>query len=576
MRSHGTVRLGKPADRLLESSIVRTLGRFNLPLFAALCSMLTVAASDLRFTEGAREAGLNFQRSSGTPEKKFIIESMSGGVALFDYNGDGRLDIYFVNGNSLEGLRSGSRTATSSLFRNKGDGTFEDVTKTAGAPGGRWDMGAVAADIDNDGDPDLFVTGYRENHLYENRGDGTFADITAAAGLESGLWSTGAAFGDFDNDGLLDLAVARYVEFDIENPPKRSALCRYRGIDVQCGPRGLPGQRDALYRNVGNRQFRDVSQETGFLTQSRYYGLGISWADYDNDGDADIFVANDSCPNFLFRNDSGRFSEVAMETGIALDEDGNEQAGMGINFGDPDNDGWLDVVQTNFSDDKNTLYSNQQGFFLDSSYRWGIGEISWQYLSWGTFFFDADLDGLVDLFVVNGHVYPEVDKLQIGTRYRQREFLFQNVRGQTFKEVGEEAGITGIHNGRGAAYGDLDNDGRLDIVVNRLDDSPALYWNRTPVADRSWIGLDLRGRISNRDAVGARVTLTTSAGKRTAEITAGASYLSQNDRRIVFGLGSAQPTSIEIRWPSGLVQQVGEWTIGSYNLVVEPQPVNRD
>ncbi|HSR52222.1 MAG TPA: CRTAC1 family protein [Acidobacteriota bacterium] len=527
-----------------------------------------------RFQEGAAGAGLTFAHVSGGAEKKYILESMSGGVALFDYDGDGWVDIYLVNGGRWDDVLQQRRSVRNALFRNRGDGTFEDVTEKAGVPGSLWDMGAVAADIDNDGDPDLYVTSFGPNKLYRNRGDGTFEDISKSSGTDEQRWSSAAAFGDYDGDGRLDLAVVNYVEFDPSNPPERTPLCRYRGIDVQCGPRGLPGHGDVLYRNLGDGRFQDVTESAGLALETRYYGLAASWTDYDNDADLDLLVANDSCPNYLFRNDGqGRFSEVAMQSGVALNEDGNEQAGMGLALGDPDGDGWIDFLQTNFSDDKNTLYANQKGFFLDASYRWNVAEVAWQYLSWGTFFFDADLDGYPDLFVANGHVYPEVEEYQIGTSYKQRDFLFHNLDGKRFEEVGQASGISAVENSRGAAVGDLDNDGRPDIVVNRLDAAPALYWNRSSLEGRNWIGLRLQGTASNRDAVGARLRLYAGGRVQTREVSAGGSYLSSHDPRLIFGLGSAgKIEKLEIRWPSGQSQTLSSLNVNTYQTLTEPTP----
>ncbi|HSR66776.1 MAG TPA: CRTAC1 family protein [Acidobacteriota bacterium] len=542
-------------------------------LAGALAGVLAAQPAPFRFEEGAAPAGLTFQHVSGSPEKQYILESMSGGVALFDYDGDGWLDIYLVNGGRWEEVLQGRRTVRNALYRNRGDGTFQDVTERAGVPGSLWDMGAVAADFDNDGDQDLYVTSFGPNKLYRNRGDGTFEDISESSGTADPRWSSAAAFGDYDGDGRLDLAVVNYVVFDPSDPPQRTALCKYRGIDVQCGPRGLPGHPDVLYRNLGGGRFQDVTDSAGLGLDSRYYGLGASWTDYDNDGDADLLVANDSCPNFLFRNEGGgRFQEVAMLAGMALNEDGNEQAGMGLALGDPDGDGWIDFLQTNFSDDKNTLYLNQKGFFQDASYRWNVAEIAWQYLSWGTFFFDADLDGFPDLFVANGHVYPEVDRYQIGTAYKQRDFLFRNLEGKRFEEVGLDSGIQAVENSRGAAWGDLDNDGRPDIVVNRLDSAPALYWNRTPLDGRNWIGLRLRGTASNRDGVGARLRLHAGGRAQTREASAGGSYLSSHDPRLLFGLGSApEIEKLEIRWPSGRTQTVTDLKLNAYQTLQEPE-----
>ena len=517
----------------------------------------------VHFRDGTGPAGLAFLHVSGSKEKTYILESMSGGVAVFDYDSDGWMDIYLVNGSTMEDLVRDRRRVRNALFRNNRDGTFRDVTEAAGVSGGKWDMGAVAGDIDNDGDPDLFVTGFGANTLYRNNGDGTFRDVTSESGLGDGLWSTGAALADYDRDGWLDLAVVRYVMFHPLKPPERTPLCTYRGLEVQCGPRGLPGTEDSLFRNLGKGKFEDVSSNVG-IRRHRYYGLGCLWTDYDNDGDPDLFVANDSWPNFLFRNDGGRFTEIAMESGVALNEDGNEQAGMGVDAADLDSSGFFELVQTNFSDDKNTLYRNEGGFFSDASYEWNIGEVSWQYLGWAAIFLDANLDGYMDLFISNGHVYPQVDNYQIGTSFRQRDFFFLNQSGRKFQEVGQESGITALRSSRGAAVGDLNNDGRPDLVINHLDEAPILYWNETPMQGKHWIGLDLH-LASGGAAVGARVTVHLADRALTREVRAGSSYLSQNDHRLLFGLGQQTPQKIEIRWPSGATRVVSEWKLDAYN-----------
>ncbi len=541
-----------------------------------LLSLSVVQASSesgsIEFREGAAAAGIEFHFVSGSPGKPFIIESISGGVALLDYDNDGWLDIYLVNGNTVDEFLNKERSVRNALYRNQGDGTFLDVTLQAGVPGGPWDMGAVAADVDNDGYQDLFLTGFDRNTLFRNNGDGSFSDITASSGLTDKRWAAGAAFGDYDEDGLLDLYVARYVEFDPHHPPPPTPkFCSYRGISVQCGPRGMPGAEDSLYKNLGGGRFRDVSREAGILTGSTYYGLGCIWFDYDDDGDQDIFVANDSCPNFLFRNEKGRFVEVAMESGVALGENGNEQDGMGIAVGDVNRDGRLDLVQTNFSEDNNTLYVNRGSFFTDSSYRWGLGETTWQYLGWGTFFFDADLDGWLDLFIANGHVYPQVDDYQLGMSLRQRDLLFRNEEGRRLVEVGRKAGLTTLQNTRGAAVGDLDNDGKPDMVVNHMDSSAALYWNHTPTGGRHWIGFELTGSVSNRDAVGARVTVSAGGLQQVAVVRSGSSYLSHNDQRLLFGTGNHKIEEVVIRWPSGMIQTLKDWKLDTYNQVTEPR-----
>jgi len=510
-----------------------------------------------RFEDVAQRSGIQFTLTSGSPAKSYILESMSGGVGFIDYNNDGWIDIYLVNGSTLEAERQKNNQATDHLYRNNGDGTFSDVTEQAGIRENRWGMGVCAGDVNNDGFDDLYITNYGPNTLYLNNGDGTFRDFSKESGTDDLSWSSSCAFGDYDQDGDLDLYVSNYLEFDVNNVPKDSPLCRYRGLKVQCGPRGLIPAAARFFENQGNGKFVDATAKSGIGNAPKYYGLGVVWGDYDNDGDLDIFVANDSTPNFLFRNNGNKtFTEVALKAGTALSEDGREQASMGVDLGDYDNDGDLDLIVTNFSEDYNTLYRNDgNGSFTDVTYSAGIGEIAWPYLGWGTQFVDFDLDGFLDLVVANGHVYPEVDKQELGTSYRQRNFLFKNLGNGKFADVGRLAGegFKQVRCSRGLAVGDVNNDGRPDILISNLDEPPSLLLNRG--TSGNWILLKLRGTKSNRSAIGARVTLRAGARTQIREVRSGGSYQSQSDLRVHFGLGPYKRIDeIRIRWPTGRLQ----------------------
>lgn len=525
------------------------------PFFIALLHLLLTLTP--QFENVTQRSGIDFKLTSGTLSKTYILESMSGGVGLIDYDNDGWLDIYLVNGSTLEAERRQNNPATNRLYRNNRNGTFTDVTEKAGVGDHHWGMGVCAGDVNNDGFEDLYVTNFGPNVLYLNNGDGTFRDISKESGTDDGSWSSSTAFGDYDRDGDLDLYVANYLEFDVKNPPADSPLCRYRGIKVQCGPRGLVPTPDRFYENQGDGRFVDRTRASGVADVNPYYGLGVVWGDYDNDGDPDIFVANDSTPNFLFQNRGDKtFSEVALAAGVALSEDGREQACMGVDFGDYDNDGNLDLITTNFSEDYNTLYRNDgNGTFTDVSYKAGVAEVSWSYLGWGTQFVDFDLDGFLDLVVANGHVYPEVDAHELGTTYRQRNLLFRNLRDGRFKEIGQRSGpgFAEVYSSRGLAVGDINNDGRMDLLVANLDHPPSLLLNQT--ASGNWILLKLNGKKSNRSAIGTRVTVRTGTSRQIREIKSGGSYQSQSDLRLHFGLGLHQRIEeIIIRWPSGHLQ----------------------
>jgi hypothetical protein len=531
---------------------------FVVPLFSNGRLGLPVLAPGPWFIDIATKSGLAaFRDVCGGPAKDYLVETLGSGVALFDYNNDGLLDIFLVNGSSFEILANPSLPRSSSrLFRNNGDGTFTDVTKESGLLNEGWGVGVTVGDYDNDGYRDVFITNFGTNALFHNNGDGTFTNVTKEAGLEGGNWSTGCAWGDYDRDGRLDLYVARYVDFEKGRMPTPGAntYCNYRGVPVACGPRGLPGLPDLFYHNEGNGKFREVSMDTGVRDTIRGYGLGVTWFDFDNDGWPDIFVANDSMPNYLWRNKrNGTFEEVAMEAGCALSGDGRAQSNMGIAVGDYDNDGWLDLLVTHFSEDYNTLYHNDHGQFEDVTYQAGLGTVRYTQLAWGTGFLDFDNDGWKELFVANGHIYPQAD--QAGNHYFQENQLFRNLRDGRFSLIpAQESGFAEAHSSRGAAFGDLRGDGRIDIVVNNIDSQPSLYeLARTPSG--RWVRFRLVGVTCNRDAIGARVSVTAGGLTQIDEVRSADSFVSSSDVRLHFGVANAALIDkVEIRWPDGSVQ----------------------
>jgi hypothetical protein len=509
----------------------------------------------VHFEDVARQAGLGFRHVSGD-EKAYILEVTGSGVAIFDYDNDNRPDVFLVNASRFQ-FAEGEKPPTSRLFRNLGNLRFEDVTATAGLARAGWGQGACAGDYDNDGRLDLFVTYYGPNVLYRNNGDGAFRDVTAEAGLPTAgdRWATGCAFFDYDRDGKLDLAVANYLRFERSRIPKpgENQFCVYKGLPVMCGPRGLPGGVNVLYHNEGGGKFRDVSQASGFDKPAGYYGFSVLPGDYDNDGFPDVYIACDSTPSILLRNNgNGTFTDIGVLSGAAFNEDGQEQAGMGVAVADYDNDGWLDLVKTNFSDDTPTLYrNNRDGTFTDVTYRAGLG-VSNRFLGWGVGFVDLDHDGWKDLLMVNGHVYPAIDRLGAQSPYRQERNVYWNLRNGAFLDISAQAGpaILDRRSSRGAAFGDLDNDGALEVVINNMDEEASLLVNRGE--KKNWLRVRTRGTRSNRDGIGARVTVAAGDRRMTDEVRSGASYLSHNDLRLHFGLGEAkQAESIEVRWPSG-------------------------
>ncbi len=510
------------------------------------------------FVDIAAEAGLTAETIIGsTKSKEFILETTGGGVALFDYDNDGWLDVFLVNGSRLEGFKPGSEP-TNHLFRNNRDGTFTDVTDKAGLVHHGWGQGACVGDYDGDGNSDLFVTYCGHNILYHNNGDGTFTDITRKSGLwtSENQWSTGAAFLDYDRDGRLDLFVLHYVAYEdaIRYSHGRGQNCTWRGLQVMCGPRGLRGTPNTLYRNNGDGTFTDMSKEAGILKAGYHYGFTPLVLDYDNDGWPDIYVANDSSSSLLFHNNrDGTFSEVGVLAGVAYNEDGREQAGMGVSAGDYDNDGWLDLVKTNFSDDTSTLYRNQgDGTFNDVTFAAGLGSNT-RYLGWGTSFVDIDNDGWTDIFIANGHVYPEVDTAPLDSSYEERKILYLNKGDGTFEDVSLRAGpgILIKKSARGAAFGDLFNTGQINIVINNMNDTPNVLHNFAPTPNHA-LSIGLVGVQSNRSAIGARVTVQVGSRRMIGDVRSGGSFCSQNDLRLHFGLGtSAQADRVEIQWPSG-------------------------
>jgi enediyne biosynthesis protein E4 len=513
------------------------------------------------FVEKGEEAGLHAVMVSGDPvEKRFLIESVGGGLAVIDYNNDGWMDLYVPNGGTIESSRSGKGDQyPGALYRNNRDGTFTDVTRAAGVVNHYWGKGALAFDFNNDGWQDLYLVNLGPNILYQNNRDGTFTDVTAKAGVGDPRWSAAAAAADYDLDGDLDLFVANYLDYDLDHLPISGKFCSYRGIPVACGPRGLKGAGDSLYRNNGDGTFTDVSEQAGVSDKDGFYGLATAWGDYDNDGYPDLYVANDTTPNYLYHNNrNGTFTEVGARVGVAYSEDGREQAGMGVGFEDYNNDGWLDIVVTNFSDDTTTLYRNSgKGFFTDASVNSGIAD-SYRDLSWGTGFFDFNNDGFKDLFIASGHIFPQVDRYRLRISYRQQNKLYLNNGGENFFNVTSLAGpgFQPMKSYRGAVFGDFNNDGAIDVAVVALDDRPSLLMNQG-VSRNHWTLIKLVGTKSNRLGVGARVTVATEGLTQTRELKAGDSFASCSDPRAHFGLGKAKEiTELTVRWPSGKVTSV--------------------
>ncbi len=523
------------------------------------------------------KTGITFQHASD-PAKKYIIESMSGGVILIDYDRDGWPDIYFTNAPSVAMALKGEKSP-GALYHNNHDGTFTDVTEKAGVGTPCMAMGGAVGDYDNDGWPDMYVTCLGGNVLYHNNGDGTFTDVAKSAGVTDGRWSAGAAFGDYDNDGYLDLMVVNYVDFHLNDLPGFGSApnCKYRGIDVQCGPRGLKGAGDSLFHNNGNGTFSDVTKAAGVSDPNGYYGMQVIWADFNNVGRPDAYVSNDSTPKFLYKNEgNGKFSEIGLESGTAVDEDGSEQASMGIAVGDYNHTGRPSLYVTNFSDEYSVLFRNDGNWnFTDVSYKSGEAVPSLPFVKWGTSFADFDNDGWLDLIAVTGHVYPQVDLLPSGARYREPKIFEMNRGDGTFCDASAQAGaaIKEPRVSRGVAVGDLFNDGQIDVVVNDLDGAPMILRNHG-IPGNHWVSFELAGSKSNRLAIGARLKLVAGGMTQTSEIHSGGSYLSQSDLRVHFGLAKATKIdSLEIHWPSGQVETLKDLEADKYYSVLEGQGI---
>ncbi len=527
-----------------------------------------VDGAPIVFADITKAAGLDkFVNRSGSPSNKTILETMGSGVALLDYDNDGWLDIFLLNGSTAAAMNGKEPAPRAMLLHNNHDGTFTDVTEKAGVANLRWGFGVAVGDYDNDGWPDIYIANYGKNRLYHNNHDGTFTDVAEKAGVALGGWSTGPTWGDYDHDGLLDLFVPGYVKFDLAHPPIAGQggipqnFCQFRGVNVMCGPRGLLGEADHLFHNNGDGTFADVSVKAGVSNPSGYYGLASAFVDVDDDGWLDLVVANDSVPNYLYRNrHNGTFEDISYTSGFALSEDGREQANMGIAVGDYNRDGKVDLFTTTFSDDYKTLYRNDgDASFTDVSYKAGLATPTIPFLSWGTGFLDFDNDGLQDLFIVNGHVYPEVDLQDWGTTWAERPQLFRNLDGTKFAEVppATGSGLADVITGRGAAFGDLFNDGHIDVVINNIDSTPTLLRNVVNNGNH-WLTLKLIGGPKGpRDSIGAKVFVTAGGFRQRVDIVSGGSYGSSSDLRAHFGLGSATKIDkIEIHWPSGTHQVV--------------------
>ena len=570
-----------PLERLL--SFLTSFGRIE----EAPAGAADKAPLGVNFVNVAKESGLKTATVFGGEHKnKYLLETTGCGVAFYDYDNDGWLDIFLVNGTRLEGFPP-DQAPTNRLFKNNRDGTFADVTAKAGLIHSGWGQGVCIGDYDNDGYEDLFVAYFGRNVLYHNNGDGSFTDVTEKAGVAGSgkRWNSGCAFVDYDRDGKLDLFVANYIDLDLRTAPvPESGPCLYKGVMVACGPPGLNGGKNMLFHNNGDGTFTDVSQSSGILQANGTYGLGVLTGDFDNDGWPDIYVANDSAPSALYQNQkNGKFVDIALEAGCALSADGKPQAGMGVSAADFDLDGNLDIVKTNFAGDTPSLYHNLGGAaFEDATFPAGLGKHT-QYLGWGCGFFDFDNDGWPDILICNGHVYPEVEQLRTEAGYAQRKLLYKNLRNGKFEDISESVGpgISLPSPSRGCAFGDFDNDGDLDFVVNCVNDTPQLIRSDSSLQN-NWIKVRTIGTKSNRTGIGARLRCVVQMPgeakphQQIDEVRSGGSYFSQNDLRVHFGLGGAPKVELlEIRWPSGMVDTLKDVPVNQLVYVKEGEGIVR-
>jgi enediyne biosynthesis protein E4 len=586
----GVAQAGSPAPFKIQSDSAPQGGSATGGVFAPVLDseMRPITAGGfvkdgpVIFKDTTQQAGLSSWRNvMGTPEKKYILETIGSGAALLDYDNDGWLDIYIVSGSTYEAMKGTAEPPHAALFHNNHDGTFTNVADKAGVTNDRWGFGVAVGDYDNDGWPDLYVSNFGKNRLYHNNHDGTFTDVAEKAGVTLGNWSTGATFGDYDGDGKLDLFVPGYIHYDIDHQMTSGSkegggiFCKYRSAEVLCGPRGLPGEHDHLFHNNGDGTFTDVSIKAGVSDEAGYYGFTATFVDVNNDGKVDLVVTDDSTPSYLYLNKGdGTFEDISFESGFALNQSGKEQANMGLAIGDYTNNGLVDLYTGTFSDDYKPLFKNGgDAAFTEISPEMGIAWATYPFLTWATEFIDYDNDGWKDIFLVNGHVFPEVDKNDFGTSFAERPLLFHNVnKGKKFALMPAVigTGLADVIPGRGAAFGDLFNDGKIDVVVNCIDHTPALLRNVNPDSHH-WVGLKLiGGSKSPRDAVGSTVYLAADGIRQRADVMSGGSYESSNDQRVHFGLGDAATVDqVEIHWPSGSVEKVSLPSIDRFFVVEE-------
>ena len=576
----GGSRLHSPDRRLLLKAAGGSLLSALVPCVAPLgrAAAPSDAGKPLGYSvqDIAVHAGLDFQQvSGGDHAKKYILETTGSGVAFFDYDHDGWLDIFLVNGARLDRTPAGQEPQNK-LFHNNRDGTFTDVTAKAGLARSGWGQGVCIGDYDNDGFDDLFVTYWGEDLLYHNNGDGTFTEVGRKVGVSGapGRWSTGCAFVDYDRDGWLDLLVTHYVDFSLETAkdPGSNPYCVYRGLPVMCGPRGLKSETSTLYRNNRDGTFTDVSSKAGIAAKGDLFGMGVLAADFDNDGWPDLYIASDSTPSQLFMNNrDGTFREEGTLRGVAYSVEGMEEAGMGVAAGDYDNDGWLDILKTNFSDEVPNLYRNTgKALFTDMGESAGLNRQT-HFVGWGCGFFDPDNDGFADVLYCNGHVYPELDRIHADTVYREPRVLYRNLGDGRFEDVSRLAGeaLMTAGTGRGCAFGDFNNDGCVDVIINNQGARPSLL-KFQPENGNHWINLKLVGTKSNRSAIGARVRCAAGPLSQIGEVRSGGSYLSQNDLRLHFGLRDHTVVDlIEISWPSGTVDRLQKIAVNQFLRIEE-------